>query len=231
MSTDLSCHLQRLIKEGETAQVEFKQQFTRPERMAREIGALANTAGGWLILGVSDQGEILGVTERELIQTQLEQTCLHYLEPPVLAQVWEVILQRQLLIALHIPNSPDKPHQVAGEGDHDGQVYLRHQSCTVPASDEMIKVLMNRDESQWEPIPLDKLEQAVVDYLLQQGQITLKQYCRWVNISERRGSRILVKLLQAGVLNLFQQQRQDHYGLNPLWIQRAGLRLPSPDQF
>ena len=47
--------LLRLIAAGESEVVECKLDTARNEQLARELGALANYRGGWLILGVSDR--------------------------------------------------------------------------------------------------------------------------------------------------------------------------------
>jgi len=46
-----------LIADGETETVEFKREMPRPEHLAREVVALANGRGGYVLLGVDD-GEI-----------------------------------------------------------------------------------------------------------------------------------------------------------------------------
>lgn len=214
---------------GESAQMEFKRQLIAPDKLAREIGALANTAGGWLVLGVSDQGEILGLEDADLVPEQLQHICLDYLDPPVQAHSQVVQCQGRTVVGLWVPNSANKPHQIRGQGRWAGQVYLRHQSYSVPAGPQMIKLLLSRDESQIGTIPLERLEQAVVDSVQTQGQISLKQCCDGLNLSERRGQRILTQLIRAGVLNLFQQDREDRYGLNPLWLERVGrVQLGAP---
>ena len=50
-----------LIEEGENIQCEFKRQFTTPEKIAREMIAFANTKGGFIIFGVDDDREVVGV--------------------------------------------------------------------------------------------------------------------------------------------------------------------------
>lgn len=212
--------IRQMIEEGETDRVEFKRQFTTLDKMARELSALANTAGGVMLIGVSDHGEILGVHGPDQVRQQVDDTCAYHVDPPLGVESLTVELAGKALVVVTVPNSLTKPHQLLGETRLAGQVYLRHHSFTVPASADMIKVLMTRDESQIETVVLDKMEQALIDYLQVNVQITLKQYCRWVNISERRGSRILTKLVKSGILNLFQHEREDYYGLNPLWLQR-----------
>ncbi len=216
--------LQQLIQTGETAQIEFKQQFTGPDKLAREIGALANTAGGWLVLGVSDQGAILGLEDPDGIPERLQGICGHSLDPPVSAHSRVERVGGKTVIGLWVPNSADKPHQVIGPGRGSGQVYLRHHSFTVPVDPEMIKLLLSRDESQIGLVPLERLEWAVVEYLQEQGQITLKQCCLGLNLSERRASRILIAMVRSGILNLFQLKQEARYSLNPLWLERVGSR-------
>lgn len=50
--------LKLILKEGEGLGVEFKEQFTA--KIDRDIVAFANTNGGKIILGVNDQGQIIG---------------------------------------------------------------------------------------------------------------------------------------------------------------------------
>ena len=52
-----------LLQQGENASIEFKEQFTRPESIAKEVVAFANTQGGTLLIGISDDGQVKGVQE------------------------------------------------------------------------------------------------------------------------------------------------------------------------
>ena len=50
----------KLIAGGENAAVEFKRDSLHPEKLAKEIVALANLKGGTLLLGVEDDGRFIG---------------------------------------------------------------------------------------------------------------------------------------------------------------------------
>ena len=50
--------LKLLIAEGEGLSVEFKEKYT--SKIDRDIVALANTKGGFIILGVNDDGKVVG---------------------------------------------------------------------------------------------------------------------------------------------------------------------------
>ena len=57
--------LLRLIKQGESQTVEFQLLVPPSEIIARNFAAFANSEGGILLLGVGDDGSIIGLTDRE----------------------------------------------------------------------------------------------------------------------------------------------------------------------
>ena len=59
------------ILAGESEKVEFKRQFPGSDKVAKEIAALANTAGGVLVIGVKDDGSIYGVDDTEDLQLRI----------------------------------------------------------------------------------------------------------------------------------------------------------------
>src|SRR6478672_1090697 len=63
--------LLRLIRGGEDTFLELKVKLSNPERITQGIVALANTAGGTIIFGVSDQLRVEGVVNSESVQEDL----------------------------------------------------------------------------------------------------------------------------------------------------------------
>ena len=53
--------LKEILAFGKSSTVEFKRKATTPEKLAKEISALANTKGGMLFIGVDDNGSIYGI--------------------------------------------------------------------------------------------------------------------------------------------------------------------------
>lgn len=58
-------HLRRLVARGEGQTIEFKRRVPSPDRLAKEVIAFANSSGGQLLLGVTDDGRIVGVKDSE----------------------------------------------------------------------------------------------------------------------------------------------------------------------
>jgi hypothetical protein len=61
--------IRRLLRQGEGPTVEFKARFTADRLIARHVSAFANSLGGIIIFGISDKGEILGLSREEEKQT------------------------------------------------------------------------------------------------------------------------------------------------------------------
>lgn len=57
--------IKKLISEGESNTVEFKQRLPPDTILARTLVAFANTNGGIILIGISGKGEIIGLTKKE----------------------------------------------------------------------------------------------------------------------------------------------------------------------
>lgn len=61
----------RLIKEGETKNVEFKLRLPPDDIIAKVLSSFANTDGGILIIGLKDDGELVGLTNNEIRESTI----------------------------------------------------------------------------------------------------------------------------------------------------------------
>jgi len=106
--------LAELIHNGENSGVEFKRDDVRPEKLAREIAAFLNLAGGNLLLGVEDDGAVSGLTRPfKSAEEWAMEVCRNHLQPAVIP-FWETIEWEPGVIVgiLSVPaNAPDKPYK------------------------------------------------------------------------------------------------------------------------
>lgn len=205
-----------LIKEGEGFHVEFKRFVSSPEKIAKAMIAFANTKGGSILFGVDDDGSIVGVASEKTEVELLGEAGVRYCDPPISPLLEIIPFNGRDVIVATVEESTEKPHQYVGEneGQGDTKVYIRVNDKSVLASKEVVKIL--RDERpDGEPLELSigENEKRLFRYLEEKERITLKQFCRLVNISERRASRILVKLVRAGVIRIHTLEKEDYYTL------------------
>lgn len=67
-----------LIKQKEGEKLDFKLKISSKEKIAKTLCALANTAGGFIIIGMSDQKKIIGIDveeERYMIEAANDEFC------------------------------------------------------------------------------------------------------------------------------------------------------------
>jgi ATP-dependent DNA helicase RecG len=100
--------LQFFINQGEGYNLEFKEAFS--DRIAVDFCAFANATGGKLILGISDDGQVRGVSLTNRLKSQIQDLARH-LDPPVAVE----ILPLENVIAVDIPEGGNKPYSANGK--------------------------------------------------------------------------------------------------------------------
>ena len=86
--------LLELFANGESSGVEFKRDDIRPERLAKEIVALANLQGGRILLGVEDDGTPTGIQRPNLEEWVMDTVFGHYVHPMILPFYEEELIER-----------------------------------------------------------------------------------------------------------------------------------------
>ena len=105
-------NLEELINEGESETIEFKKKFDR-EAM-ETAGALANTNGGVILVGVNRHGKILGTTTTKETEKDWVNRISHISEPTLIPNVQSIRIQKKLVVVLLIKEFPQKPVSIRG---------------------------------------------------------------------------------------------------------------------
>jgi predicted HTH transcriptional regulator len=208
--------LKELIEEGENIQCEFKLKFSTSEKIAREMIAFANTKGGFIIFGVDDDKEIIGVESEKEVAELIKETAEKYCEPPVEYVIDFVAYKSKELVVVSVPESHNKPHRLQDYLDeldlNKSVVTIRVNDKSVQASKEMIRLLRaqngNKALIKYTIGPNEKL---VFEYLKHNERISVKELSKLVNISERRASRTLVKMVRANLLMIHTKDNGEEF--------------------
>jgi predicted HTH transcriptional regulator len=208
-----STELFKLIEAGEGEKIEFKRKFSTPEKIAKEMIAFANTKGGQIFFGVDDNKKIVGV-ESEKSELDLIDTAARFYCKPEVKYITEIIpVKSKDVVVIEIPESRKKPHKLIDEHDKEStRVYVRFEDKSIIASKETANILKfsNVDSSPL-IVSLGELEKTLINYLEEHKTITVKEFKKLSNISERRSSRTLVNLVRAGVLRHHRLDNKEFY--------------------
>ena len=110
--------LDYLLSQDEGEELDFKLQLSlisesQKHELAKDVSAMANTNGGYIIIGVEDKThKPVGVPPRSINFDKIQQIVSSRIDPPV--RFYHHIFKRSKgdqLIVFEIPNSPMKPHQ------------------------------------------------------------------------------------------------------------------------
>ena len=113
-----------LVANGENSGVEFKSDGARPERIAKEIVALANLRGGRILLGVDDDGTIAGVRREGLEQWVMDAVFGRKVHPMILPFYEEVQIDGGRRVAvISVTQGTAKPYVVRHNDRED--IYVR----------------------------------------------------------------------------------------------------------
>lgn len=115
--------VENLIQGGESDAIEFKSQISKnQERIAIAAVAFANQKGGRILVGVDNEGQIVGCAA-EGTQDTLTSILRDHCEPTLTFGIQQTILQDKPVFIINVPEGKDKPYQVKNKG-----FYLRMQA-------------------------------------------------------------------------------------------------------
>lgn len=138
--------IKSLLKQGESEQLEFKQ-VVRKDAIGKSICAFLNHEGGQVVIGISDDKKVVGITDAENWEKELNKYLNTTIIPeaPVMVSVEQVGGKQVLLLKVWAGSK--QPYIF------DGSIYFRRGQSTVKAtSQEISDLIHNRqiDELHWE---------------------------------------------------------------------------------
>lgn len=99
--------LDDLIAQGEGPALEFKRGLTKD--LGRELCAFANSAGGTLLIGISDLGRIVGVADHNRTKSRIRSVA-RSADPPIDVEIDAI----DEVLRVTVPTQPHKPYSHGG---------------------------------------------------------------------------------------------------------------------
>lgn len=170
--TEQELHL--LLQQGEGYNIEFKQSIpSKATELAKELCAFANANGGILLVGVDDNGKILGVNITNSKRSEIQQG-INLLDPRLDIQVSELQVQNKTILCLECNDGPQKPYAVSGA------IYIRNgpNSEKITSIEHMRKFFQQSDSVFFDTMPCiefmypDNFDSTIFKDFLQKANIT-----------------------------------------------------------
>jgi predicted HTH transcriptional regulator len=106
--------LKKILLQGEDSIHQFKLNFNSIDKLASEICAFANSQGGYIIIGVSDNGELAGLELSDIsrLNQWISNATSQKIDKMILVQTQILICDNKRILIIHIPQGSHKPYAV-----------------------------------------------------------------------------------------------------------------------
>lgn len=204
--------IEKLIRQGEHQQLDFKFQVNDARKIARSMASFANTDGGRLLIGVKDNGKISGIRSEEEIY--MIETAAHlYTRPEVqfTPVIWEV--EDKTVLEVVIAPSRQKPHYVKEEGGKE-KVYVREQDRVIEANG-VIQQLWKMDKKRsGENVSFSKPVTKLLQRMKRKGPVGFRFIRQVMQLSPAETEQILANLINWEVIEMKPGERGYRFEIN-----------------
>ena len=208
LSTMTRKDLKNLIATGESSFLEFKHKVASPEKIAREIAAFANTNGGTILIGVSDNGELVGTEsymEEEFWLEEAAKLCV----PAIDIHMELLNIGNKDIVIVEVPEAEKKPIYLKGKKRR--KVFVRQADESMLANEELIEVMKLESQEEGITFEFGENERLLFRFLNEYSEITVERFSTIINTTTYTAAKILVNLVSVGVLDLFEKDGVAHY--------------------
>lgn len=122
MTTLTHEQLETILAQGEDSQYQFKRTLTNADAFAAELAAFANANGGYIIIGVEDDGTISGLSREDIARLNqlLSNAASQNIRPPLHPTTQNMTLPQGMIMVVNIAAGLNKPYM-----DNQGRIWVK----------------------------------------------------------------------------------------------------------
>jgi len=159
--------IKKLIQTGESQSLEFKSSLKLRNEIGETISAFANTSGGVILIGVSDEGKILGVDIGRKTVEDLANWVKENTDPPLYPDVKVHQIGGKDIIEISLKESDDKPVFFKNHAfQRVGKTNQRISASKIRELAKQEKVKLPWDEKICERAALEDIDEEKVSWFL-----------------------------------------------------------------
>lgn len=157
--------LKNLISSGEGKKLEFKEKMPTSDKIMKTAVAFSNGAGGKLIIGVSDNYEIIGISDEDVFELPDKISNIIYdgCYPTIIPEIYTESIEDKILLVVEFYPGNLKPYYLKSKKKLSG-TYVRVGATNKQADEEMIKNIERQkrnigfDEELCYEVDIDELD-------------------------------------------------------------------------
>jgi ATP-dependent DNA helicase RecG len=151
-----------LIGRGEDSHSQFKQNVTSPESVAGDLVAFSNSHGGQIIIGVNDQGTVLGLSKDDIrrVNQLISNTATNLVRPSVNPTTENVSVGGLLVMVVRVQEGISKPY-----ADNNGVFWVKSgaDKRRVTSREEVQRMLQSADLIHADELPIEGTTTGDID--------------------------------------------------------------------
>ncbi len=151
-----------IIATGEDSKHQFKADIVHPESLAQEMVALSNSQGGSIFIGVTDAGEIAGLSRSDIgrLNQLVSNAATDHVRPSISPLTANVSLPDGLVIVVSVAEGISKPYM-----DKSLHVYVKSgaDKRKVTAREELLRMFQSAALVHADSLPVDGTSEANID--------------------------------------------------------------------
>ena len=189
-------YLLSLIREGEHQQQDFKYRVADACKLAKSVPAFANTDGGRLLIGVSDDGHLSGVRSEEEI-FMMHQAAYKFCKPEPSISFDTYHAEGRTIVIATVPPSVKRPVYAR---DEEGQMkaYIRIKDENILASPVHLALWQESQKFRGSVIIYDDSVRQLLSIM--KGSQTLNQIVRLSKLPRHKVIMLLARLIRFGTV-------------------------------
>ena len=205
--------LKQLIADGENLHLDFKYCVSDSRKIARTLSAFANSDGGKILIGIRDNGSVAGIkTDEEIYMVD---TAAHlFCRPEINYTIKQHTTGGKTILEVDVLKGTKRPYQVKDENGR-WLSYFRNNDQNLLANRVLLQVWRKEEKGRGVLVKFGKAENSLLDYLKENGSVTLSKFRKIARISSYKAEAILANLMIFKVLNMKASEKGFTYELNP----------------
>ena len=151
--------LKERILKGEDLHTEFKESLMDNEDIAKSIVCFANTDGGQIVVGVNDNGEIVGVENIDEHIRGIDGVVYNRYEPPVTIIQETLSIENKTILIINVLKGDQRPYRTARSF-----YYIRNANrCRQASGEELLRLFQATESIYYDEIEISRASIKDID--------------------------------------------------------------------